>query len=152
MICRTERLKRIVPDYPINLYEIAFLSREQVDRFHSDFRILADYLYQMRTTGEYVPTEYEIEHVREVLKMLEAVTEDKRFTEHVDEFEKSKEAVTMCEVLDRVENRGEQNAAKLFNYLWKNGRSDDAERAEREPDFLDQLMKELMPIISPTKS
>ena len=146
-----ERLKRIVPDYPINLYEIAFLSREQVDRFHSDFWILADYLYQMRTTGEYVPTDYEIDHVREVLKMLEAVTEDKRFTEYVDEFEKSKEAVTMCKVLDEVQAKGEQNATNLINYLWENGRSEDAKKAAKDKNFFNQLLTELMPVLTPAK-
>ena len=105
----------------------------------------------MRTTGEYVPTDYEIDHVREVLKMLEAVTEDKRFTEYVDEFVKSKEAVTMCKVLDEVQAKGEQNATKVINYLWKSGRGEEAERAEREPDFLDKLLKEIMPTLTPAK-
>ena len=146
-----ERLKKIVPDYPINLYEIAFLSREQVDRFHSDFWILADYLYQMRTTGEYVPTDYEMDHVREVLKMLEAVTEDKRFTEYIDEFEKSKEAVTMCKVLDEVQAKGEQNATNLINYLWENGRSEDAKKAAKDKNFFNQLLTELMPVLTPAK-
>ena len=101
-----ERLKKIVHDYPINLYEIAFLSREQIDRFKSDFWFLADYLYQMRTDGDYVPSEKQLRHVRAVLNMLEAVTGDTRFTEYVDELEQMKEGVTMCEVLDRVENKG----------------------------------------------
>ena len=108
-----KRLTKIVHDYPMNLYEIAYLTREQVDRFKSDFWILADYLYQMRTNDNYVPTDHQIKHVREVLRMLEAVTNDKRFTEHIDELERSKEGVTMCRFLDEAEARGEQNAIIL---------------------------------------
>lgn len=33
----------IVNDYRINLFEIAYLSNEQVNLFKSDFRIVADY-------------------------------------------------------------------------------------------------------------
>ena len=37
---------------------------------------------------------------------------------------------------------GEQDATKLINYLWKNGRGDEAERAERDIEFRNQLMEE----------
>ncbi len=40
------------------------------------------------------------------------------------------------------EQRGEQNAALLFNYLWENGRGDDAKKAAADKDYLNQLMKE----------
>ena len=43
-----ERIKPYVNDFKINLYEIAYLEREKISLFKSDFRILADYLYQMR--------------------------------------------------------------------------------------------------------
>ena len=145
------RLRKIVHDYQINLYEIAYLSREQVDSFKSDFRVLADYLYQMRTTGEYVPSTYGFTHVREVLKMFEAVTDDKRFTEHVDKFEKSKESVSMCKVLDEVQERGEKKAAVLINYLWENGRGEEAKRAVNDRNFMDKLKEELLPILEPAK-
>ena len=96
------------------MFEIAYLTDEQVARFHSDFWIVADYFTQMRKNNNYVPSERQLTHVREVLDLMRVLTGDDRFTEHVDEFEKSKEAVTMCKVLDEVENkgvqRGEQNA------------------------------------------
>ena len=106
----SERLKPYVSDYKINVFEIAYLTDEQVARFKSDFWIVADYFTQMRKDGNYVPSEKQLIHVREVLDLMRVLTGDDRFTEHVDEFEKSKEAVTMCKVLDEVEARGEQNA------------------------------------------
>ena len=107
-------MKPFIWNYGINLFEIAYLTDEQVARFHSDFWIVADYFTQMRKNNNYVPSERQLTHVREVLDLMRVLTGDDRFTEHVDEFEKSKEAVTMCKVLDEVENkgvqRGEQNA------------------------------------------
>ena len=112
-----EYLKPYVQDYRINLFEIAYLTDEQVARFKSDFREVADYFTQMRKNGSYVPSERQITHVREVLDLMAVLTGDNRFAEHIDELERSKEGVTMCKVLDEVENRGraagEQNAKLL---------------------------------------
>ena len=151
-----ERLKPYVKDYEINLFEIAYLTDEQVARFKSDFWIVADYFTQMRKDGDYVPPEKQLVHVREVLDLMRALTGDDRFTEHVDEFEKKKEAVTMCEVLDKVEKRGEErgekrgeeNATVLINYLWESGRGEDAKKAAADKSFFDKLKAELMPVLN----
>ena len=47
-----DEFKRYVSDYQINLFEIAYLTDEQLDMFESDFRIVADYFVQMRKNGE----------------------------------------------------------------------------------------------------
>lgn len=57
----------------------------------------------------------------------------------------------MCKAVDDLSRTREQNATKVINYLWKNGRGEEAERAEREPDFLDKLLKEIMPVLTPAK-
>ena len=36
-----DNLRPYVNDYKVNLYEIAFMSDEEISRFHSDFRIIA---------------------------------------------------------------------------------------------------------------
>ena len=100
-----ERIKPYVNDFKINLFEIAYLDREKIDMFKSDFWILADYLYQMRVNKDYVAGDTVIEHVDELLMLMSAMTKDYRFEETINEV-KGKEYVTMCEVLDRVEARG----------------------------------------------
>ena len=100
-----ERIKPYVNDFKINLFEIAYLDREKIDMFKSDFWILADYLYQMRVNKDYVAGDTVIEHVDELLMLMSAMTKDYRFEETINEV-KGKEHVTMCEVLDRVEARG----------------------------------------------
>ncbi|AYA98663.1 Rpn family recombination-promoting nuclease/putative transposase [Lachnoanaerobaculum umeaense] len=100
-----EDIKPYVNDFKINLFEIAYLDREKIDLFKSDFRILADYLYQMRVNRDYIADETTIEHVEELLTLMSAMTGDNRFEETINEL-KGKENINMCEVLDRVEARG----------------------------------------------
>ena len=69
-----ENLKQYVSDYKINIFEIAFLDREKINLFKSDFRMLADYLYQMRTTNTYRGDESDIKHVDEILMLMSAMS------------------------------------------------------------------------------
>ena len=100
-----EDIKPYVNDFKINLFEIAYLDKEKIDLFKSDFRILADYLYQMRVNRDYIADETTIEHVEELLTLMSAMTGDNRFEETINDL-KGKEKINMCEVLDRVEARG----------------------------------------------
>jgi len=100
-----EKIKPYVNDFKMNLFEIAYLEREAIDKFRSDFWILADYLYQMRVNNDYVACESVIKHVDELLMLMSAMTKDDRFEETINELSR-KESVTMCEVLDKVEARG----------------------------------------------
>nr|WP_314447554.1 Rpn family recombination-promoting nuclease/putative transposase [uncultured Lachnoanaerobaculum sp.] len=106
-----ERIKPYVNDFKMNLFEIAYLDREKIDMFKSDFWILADYLYQMRVNKDYVASDTVIEHVDELLMLMSAMTKDYRFEETINEV-KGKEHVTMCEVLDRVEAKGREEGIK----------------------------------------
>ena len=106
-----ERIKPYVNNFKINLFEIAYLDREKIDMFKSDFWILADYLYQMRVNKDYVAGDTVIEHVDELLMLMSAMTKDYRFEKTINEV-KGKEHVTMCEVLDRVEARGREEGIK----------------------------------------
>ena len=100
-----EELRPFVNDLKLNVFEVAFLTDEQVERFTSDFRIVADYFVQMRRDQDYVPSRQVVEHVDAVLKLLSALTRDNRFEEAQNHFRKG-ESVTMLSVLDKVEARG----------------------------------------------
>ena len=76
-----ERLKPYVQDYKINLFEIAYLTPNDVKKFRSDFRYVADYFVQMRMTGDYHPATEDIEHFYAVAQMLSVMTSDRRFEE-----------------------------------------------------------------------
>ena len=100
-----EDIKPYVNDFKINLFEIAYLDKEKINLFKSDFRILADYLYQMRINRDYIADETTIEHVEELLTLMSVMTGDNRFEETINDL-KGKEKINMCEVLDKVEARG----------------------------------------------
>ena len=104
-----ERLKPYVNDYRINLFELAYLSEEKRKLFKSDFRVVVDYLYQVRKNNKYEPEMYKIEHIDEVLNLMSAMTSDNRFEEVIEEVHE-KEAKYMCEVIDIMLNKGWQEA------------------------------------------
>ena len=100
-----EDIKPYVNDFKINLFEIAYLDKEKINLFKSDFRILADYLYQMRVNKDYIADKTDIAHVDELLTLMSEMTGDNRFEETINDL-KGKENINMCEVLDRIEARG----------------------------------------------
>lgn len=109
-----EKFRPFVNDYKVNLFEIAYLSEEQVKLFKSDFRVVADYFVQKRTTGDYVGNHEELKHVQETLSLLSVMTGDHRFEEAFQperSMTDGKGISTMCDVLDRIEEKGEKNKA-----------------------------------------
>ena len=147
-----EKLKPYVNDYKINLFEIAYLDREIIDSFKSDFWILADYLHQMRVNRNYVADNKSIGHIEELLMLMSAMTGDKRFEEIIDEAN-TKEVVNMCEVLDIVEARGiekgiekgrEEGAdiiSRLNTILAKEGDLDKIIKANTDKKYRNELLK-----------
>ena len=78
-------LEPFVNDYKINLFEISYLSDEQIALFRSDFRFVAEFFVKQRTDPGYTPTEIELQHVDEVLKLLSVFAVDDRFLEQINE-------------------------------------------------------------------
>lgn len=101
----SDALKPYVQDYRINVFEIAYLTPEQVKLFQSDFRIVADYFVQKRLNHEYKPSPQKMKHVHAVLQMMSIMTGDHRFKDAYNDAIQ-KEELNMCEVLDRVEKKG----------------------------------------------
>ena len=137
-----------VNDYKINIFEIAYLTDEQVAMFKSDFKIVADYFVQMRKNKDYIPSNEEIQHVDAILKMMAVLTGDNRFTDAQQYTKGGKK--TMCEVLDKVENRGiekglalgEQRFATLVSKLLADERAGDLQKATSDETFRNNLYKE----------
>lgn len=101
-----EALKAYVSDYKMNLFEIAYLSEEQVKLFKSDFRTVVDYFVQIRKNRDYVAPKDKIKHVSELLSLMSALTDDSRFEDAEPFFRNRRGGTNMCEVLDKVESRG----------------------------------------------
>ncbi len=76
-----EVFKPFVPDMKVNLFEIAFLTHEQVSLFKSDFRVVADYFVQKRERNDYTPNPDKQDHIQAVLQPLGVMTHYGRFEE-----------------------------------------------------------------------
>ena len=136
-----------VNDYQMHVFEVAWLTEEQISHFHSDFRVVANFFAQKRKNKDYIPDDpTEIRHVDEVLKLLQVMTGDRRYEEI---FKKKKEGVhSMCDVAERLEKMGwekgiEQgsirNSIKVYKNLLNLGfGKEEARKIAEVPENLDE--------------
>ena len=103
----SDNFKPFVNDYKINLIDVPRLTGEQVEKFTSDFQIIADYFVQLNESNDYVPRDKTIRHADSFLKLMSVLTQDDKYVEMSKEISHGKEGFNMCEVLDRAEARGE---------------------------------------------
>ena len=144
-----EELRPYVNDFSINVFEISYLSEEQLAMFRSDFGVVAEYFVRSRTDPEYKPKKKVIKYVDAFLKMMKAVTGDHRY-EEVRKSVRKGERITMCEVLDYREKQGVQRGIeqersvlnKLIEHLIKDGRIEDLKRSTKDSDFQQKLLDE----------
>lgn len=101
-----DELRPMVNDHKINLFEIAFLSDEEISCFHSDFRIIAEFFVKTRTDPDYTPSNITIRHVHEILQFMDVMTKDNRYSENESQLLEKGGSVTMCEVLNAREHKG----------------------------------------------
>lgn len=99
-------------DFKIDVYEIAFLPRETIDRFKSDFWFVADYFWQLKNNPDYIPSKKRIKYTHAVMQAMFAFTGDNRYEKGYNELTKERGEYTMCEVLDKIEERGRQEGLK----------------------------------------
>ena len=104
----SEVLREYIQDYRVHVFDIPRLSKEQVQMFRSDFKIVADYFTNVYNTGEYAPEDSVIAHVDEFLKLMRVLTGEKRFEEVAQTMsETEKEGMSMCRIMDEREAKGE---------------------------------------------
>ncbi len=145
-----EGLEPFVSNYHINVFDICFLTEEEINYFHSDFRIVADYFVHSRTNPDYRPSDPEkFRHTDALLKLLSALKNDQRFAMTLND-KKGGKPQNMCEVLDRVEARGkaegitegEKKLADLIQKLLETGRNEDIARVTSDPLYRKRLYEE----------
>ena len=129
-----EELRPYVNDFSINVFEISYLSEEQLAMFRSDFGVVAEYFVRSRTDPGYKPKKKVIKHVDAFLKMMKAVTGDHRY-EEVRKSVRKGERITMCEVLDYREKQGVQRGHRTRAQCAKQAdRASDKGRTDRRSE------------------
>ena len=106
-----EELNDYINDYEMKVFEIAWLTEAEIDRFHSDFKIVANFFVQKRKNKNYIPDDpTEIRHVDEVLKLLQVMTGDERYQMI---FNRKKGVHSMCDVAERLEKMGMEKGMEI---------------------------------------
>lgn len=138
-----EELAPYVNDYKVNVFEISYLTDEQIQMFTSDFKIVAEFFTGKRKNPDYVPDSTEkINHVDEVLKLLSAVTRDEQYMEILNESERK--VTSMCEVAERLVNKGMvKGEVKAY---WKMGKtiSEIAEEMNLSESEIQKILDEIL--------
>lgn len=137
-----EIFKPFITNVKINVFEIAWLSDEQIGKFKSDFRIVADYFAQKRKTGMYTGTKDEIRHVEALLQLLFVMEKDDRFEQAYVEEKRKGGIRNMCDVIDHYlkigEEKGEQiGEAKTICAFFASGMSPEEIAARLKKDVAD---------------
>lgn len=101
-----DELKPFASDYKINVFEIAWLDDETINKFTSDFKFVAQFFQSKRKNVEYKGSDEEIKHVDEIFKLISVLNGDKTFELRYNEVKAMKKggAVTMCDVVKRIED------------------------------------------------
>ena len=100
-------LESYVNDYHIHVFEIAWLTNEQINMFQSDFRVVARYFSEKRKNKDYVPHDKTIlKHIDAVLKLLAVMSGDHRYETILADPEQKGKVKTMDDALTKVINEG----------------------------------------------
>ncbi len=150
-----DELEEYVSDYKINVFDIAFLSDEQVSMFKSDFRYVAEYFVESRKQREGLEPKFQnslghIKHVEEFVELMNSMTNSKQFSDLPIILNKRGGETMWTYLFDDARNQGreqgkeqgENKMAKLIGILLKQGRTEDASKATEDKDFRDKLYQE----------
>lgn len=126
--------KELIPyfnDYKINLFQISFLSDEQVEMFKSDFKVVAEYFVKSRKDKNYIPDPGELRHVNEILELMRVMTGDDRFQEELENRQNKGDSMGRERALDNLERsffaKGEANGQRvIIEKALRNGNSAEA--------------------------
>lgn len=153
-------MKELITDYSYKLIEVSRLSEDVRKKFKSDFKYVAEILSM---GADYEPTNEEVSHPEGMLELLGTILGDERFTEIIGKPDTEKEGrkVKMCELLDKIENRGydrgvnegvkfgkiegkiegEAKTSSLFLALLKEGKTAEALKASEDEGYRKKLFE-----------
>ncbi len=76
-----DELRSIITNYRYIVIDLGALTEEEIHLLKSDFRVVADYLSQMRRTKKYIPENWTLKHPKEVFELLRVMTGTREFEE-----------------------------------------------------------------------
>lgn len=124
-------------DYKIKVVDVAFLDDAVIERFTSDFRLVAKFFKSRRLGTKPWDDETQIQHVEAFVDFISAFTDDPRYQSAKGDLEKIKakgEKVGMNDpYLDMLMEKevacAEQKITKLISYLLTNNMTEEVHEA-----------------------
>ena len=95
-----------VSNYKINVFNIAWLRKKQINMFKSDFKCIVEFLRSQRLKRQYTGSKEKLHHANETLKLFTALMGDDSFEKAYNEGNFERGGVTMCDVVERIRNDG----------------------------------------------
>ena len=108
MMALPSDLAKYVQDYKINVFDIAFLEDEVIEKFTSDFKAVARFFKDKRLRLKANNT-IEIKHPEEIADLFSVFTGDKGYRNAVPEIIKKKEkgeVITVCTYTETIRDSG----------------------------------------------
>ena len=137
-------------DYKVKVVDVAFLDDAVIEKFTSDFKLVARFFKNKRLKVKFVNDGTEIKHVAEVLDFITAFTNDPRYEnakEDLEELKQKGEKVVMCEYLDMYIEEGEQRGLRTGIQA---GRKEGEQMMAKLVGYLlaDNLMEEMRQVLT----
>lgn len=113
-------LKPFISDYKINIFELAWLTDEQIQSFTSDFRYVAILLRRLRTGKPYPLSTNNYKHAREIIDLFSVMSQNNKEIEIILEEINNEKTLSggtrmtekeIDDMINRFENRGAQKKA-----------------------------------------
>ena len=125
------------------------MTKEQAQKFNSDFKVVADYFAQIYENGYYKGNPQELKHPEDTFTLMKYVTGVEKFEQFINAREEGG-AINMYDPFKDAEKRGEAQGraigearlAKLLQKLYELGRTEDVQKAVTNKSYRDNLMKE----------
>lgn len=103
-----EEMKNYVQDYKINVFDVAFLDEDTINKFTSDFKAVARFFKDIRLNRPMDNT-IEIQHPTEIADLFTVFTGDDGFENALSEIIKKKEkgeVITVCTYTENLRKAG----------------------------------------------
>lgn len=115
-------------DYKVMVVDVAFLEDEVIERFRSDFKLVAKFFKSRRLGVEPWEDEISIRHFSEFMDFLSVFTNDSNYKDVKEDLEiiKTKGVKdSMCYLAQGLLDRGADRMARLVSYLLTNDLADE---------------------------
>lgn len=150
---------RYIDELKLHVFEMRYLPEQTRELFHSDMRIVVDFLAE----GNTYSSNRKIKHKSALIKMIKVLSGEKDI-EDIDEWLmkqgiREEDEVTVCELFEQYERKGraegreegkmegkaegENRFAKLVQLLIDSGRNEDLRKAATDQKYREQLYMEV---------